>query len=298
MKKIYTLSTFLLVMQLAAQNQVNYKITRNAPELSEISNIYVAPKFILDIPFYQQRMEDPTDAMLLYTIGLGITTHAIVREKFFVDINMNTAYTLLGGGRFRDLNLGGAYLLNTKTRNKMLKVVLESKEVSREKIAFENKEKVVVSENYIKVEGKQTTYNAVRGGFFSMSSFFDGNFTDFGDVKGQTSTNGAYVGLARGVIRNLEIQEKSGRRSSAEAYWRFYADLMLGANNHELISGTATAEIKGAPLGFRAGYDFFRPTMGSFNRFVNIEVGYRPGLNGYYIQFGFGFQFRNIIVGM
>jgi hypothetical protein len=137
MKKIYTLSTFLLVMQLAAQNQVNYKITRTAPELSEISNIYVAPKFILDIPFYQQRMEDPTDAMLLYTIGLGITTHAIVREKFFVDINMNTAYTLLGGGRFRDLNLGGAYLLNTKTRNKMLKVVLESKEVSREKIAFE-----------------------------------------------------------------------------------------------------------------------------------------------------------------
>ena len=294
MKRIISTLTLLLVIGSSqAQNTVNYKITKDAPGLGDISNLYIAPKFILDIPFYSTQLEDPTDAMTNFTLGIGLRTHAILFEKFLADVNMDLAYDIMGDGRYRLFELGGGMIINSKTKKKNIKIILDSKETSKTKVAFENKERVTYSETYIEVPGTKHTFQALRGGVLSMRSSFDGRITDIGNARGFTSSTGIYADIMKGSVTNIAIQENSGRRSAAEGYFRYYADLLLAGNSHTLTKGTG--EVSGSPLGFRAGYDLMKPAAGGAKRYMNIELGYRPGLNGMYIQFGIGFQFRTKI---
>jgi hypothetical protein len=40
----------------------------------------------------------------------------------------------------------------------------------------------------------------------------------------------------------------------------------------------------GIPLGFRFGYDVNSPLSGAFATVSHVELGYRPGLSGYYVS--------------
>jgi len=310
MRKILAFLLLINALNYSKAQQVNYTITKDEPDWNLIPNLYVSPMFNMDLPVYGA---GGMDALNSSSIGWGIRSHAIIYEKIYVDFNyMNGFWNVISNvnEKPRQIELGGAYILKSNVNNKNIKVVISSREVASEKVAFENKTKVTEEIKYINVEGKELKFAGARGGVQVFRSIFDFDvpgtppvgtkYTVPDDnVLGVTNSFGVYGGWTWGKVHNLHVKLKDGRSRSSVIYNRWYADILLAPYNHTYIKNSPNNDKFASPVGFRIGFDTTNKLSGVTGKIVNAEVGYRPGFNGFYASFNFSFlQLRGNIIAL
>jgi hypothetical protein len=300
MKKLFKVIALLLVVLPSKSQTIEYTITKNEPEFKNIPNLFFSPGITLDAPLIGA---GGTDAMNASTLGWGIRSHAIIKEKFYVDANfMRSFWNVISNvdQKPMQIELGGAYLTNIRVTEKNMKVVLSREEISREHVTFENKVKVTERINYVNVIGNEMRFSGFRGGAYFFRSIFDYDIRDNQpntpfqldyDVTGYTDAIGVYGGITFGRIRNLHIQLKDGRKRAEMLYTRWYADLIIAPYKNTFLSTTPNNLTKFAsPVGFRIGFDNTnKVNEGLTGKIIGAEVGYRPGYNGFYATFSISF---------
>lgn len=283
-----------------SQKKIEYTVIKDDAEWEKIPNLFISPMLFLDAPIYGA---GGLDAMEASSLGWGIRSHAIVKGKYFVDINyMGGLWNVVSDidKKAMQLQIGGAILTKSSVKQKDIKVVLERKEVKREAVTFENKVKVTEEINYVSVPGKELNFFGYRGGLYYFRSIFEYDqrdqqpntpfFLNY-DVNGYSQAYGIYGGITWGKATNLHIQLKDGRKRSEMIYNRWYADVIIAPYRNTMIeSSPNNLTINGLPFGFRIGIDHTnRTTKGVAGKIINAEVGYRPGLNGFYTTIGLSF---------
>lgn len=245
------------------QNKVNYNIIVDDPNLDKISNLFINPTIMVDFPMYSTKLDELP--IMAGTIGYGIRATSFIKGRFIGD-----AYWWRGiwPAKASNLELGGAMILNKKTKTKDFYFELSQTE-SGDKIKIE----------YLEIPGTQLNFSGVRGGFYLHNSVFEDS-----KIEGTTRSLGLYGGWTFGTVRNMKIKTDGGRYRENTQYMRYYLDVIVAVNNHTFVSqNTASA----MPFGFRIGRDMNYTTTGIFKTVTNVELGYRPGFNGFYIAMAF-----------
>lgn len=287
---VFTLgATFI---KIGVAQKINYTVQKDAPQFENIPNLYITPYLIsTDFPLYGP---NPDGILSGYVFGFGIRTHANLGNKFQVDLNFSQG---LWPAKTRHFDIGGAMILKTKTKSKTTDIILSTKSPNL------NTE----VQQFITVPYTLLRFSGVRGGITHYKSVFDFKEGAFDKVlnavpgaSGHTNSIGIYGGLTWGKIGNLQIQLKDKRERSHAVYQQFYADVMVVAHMHNYISNTANKTVY--PFGFRIGADVYRPTVGILGKgtkFINVEIGYRPGYDGVYARAAFTFlQIRRNAPGL
>lgn len=289
----------------ALAQQVEYTVSTNDPDWSHIPNLYVSPVLTLDAPF-------SNDGLNSSTFGWGVRTHAIVRGRFFADVNyMSSLWNIVSriDKKPRLLEVGGTLLKKSSVTERTIPVVLSRKELSS--VRYGDKVRTTEEVKYIDVpNGKELRFSGVRGGLYTFRSIFDyavpgvppagtNYHAPDENVRGWTHAFGVYGGLTMGSVTNLHI--KSNKRNySTMRYTRWFADLMVTGLSHHHIEDHETNDRNAFPIGFRVGFDTTNKTVtGAFAKAIHAEVGYRPGFNGFYFSMSFSFvQIRSSVLAL
>ncbi len=262
--------------------QIDYTVIKDAPQFENIPNLYITPYLLsMDFPLYGP---NPDAIMSGYAIGLGLRTHVNIGKKFQADFNFSQG---IWPSKTRHLDLGGAIILNTKTKTKKTDIIISTKTVSV------NADQI----QYITVPYTLMRFSGLRAGLTHYKSIFDFESGPFDKVLnaspaaiGNTNSFGVYGGWTWGKVGNLHIKLKDNRNRSHTEYHQFYFDVLLVGHFHNYTINTANTTV--LPVGFRLGADIFKPTvgiMGKGTKFINLEVGYRPGYDGFYAKVGLTF---------
>lgn len=285
--------------------QTAYSITENAPEWSNIPNLYISPMLTLDVPF----SNDGTNAS---SLGLGVRGHAIIAQRFFADINyMGSFWNVVTNidTKPRLFEAGGALLLKSSVTEKNLKVVTSRKTLSS--MRYGDKVRNTEEITYINVpNGKEHRFAGARGGLYTFRSIFEYSVpgippagTNYNvpdeEVRGWTNAIGLYAGWTLGKVTNLHIN-KGGRTYAEMKYTRWYADLLITGFKHSYIENQPNNDKTASPIGFRVGFETTnKTTTGAFGKIIHAEVGYRPGFNGFYASTSFSFlQIRSKLAAL
>ena len=254
---------FCVLKPTVAQN-VNYTIIADKPGLGDICNVYFSPNIMLDFPFYTRYLDEfiPIDGM---TLGYGFRSSVILKQKLQVDVNY---WKGLWPARSRLFEFGGDLIVRQSTKMKELPIVLSQTEK-------QHMGRSVIESKYINVPGTQLNFMGLRGGLhYHRSVFVDSR------LDGITDSYGIYGGISLGIIRNLQIRLQDKRVREHSVFYKYYFDVILAYNNHTYFNGVVAG---GSPIGFRIGRDMNNPMSGFFAMATNVEIGYRPGLNGFYM---------------
>lgn len=293
-KVLIFLAAVCLATAVQAQ-QSTYSISANEPEWENIPNLYISPTLTLDIPF-------SNDGMNSSTIGWGIRSHAVIKGRFFADINyMSSLWNIVStiDTKPRLFEAGGAMLLKSNVREKTISVVTSRRDLSS--VRYGDKTVTTEEIRYIDVpEGKELKFSGVRGGAYTFRSIFEYSVpgtpppgTDYNvpdeEVRGWTDAIGVYAGWTLGRVNNLQIS-KNGRNYAEMKYNRWYADLLVSGLRHTYIENHPTNDRTALPVGFRIGFETTnKTTNGVVGKIISAEAGYRPGFNGFYTSMTFSF---------
>ncbi len=296
MKKILSFIIAAWVCTGVQARQTTYTIRANEPEWDRIPNLYVSPVLTLDVPF-------SNDGMNSSSLGWGIRSHAVVRGRFFADINyMGSLWNIVTNinTKPRLFEAGGAMLLKSNVREKTIPVVTSRKELSS--VRYGDQVRTTEQVNYIDVpNGKELRFAGARGGLHTFRSIFEYSVpgtpppgTDYNvpdeEVRGWTNAIGLYAGWTLGRVNNLQIATSDRRIHSEMKYNRWYADVLISGYKHNYIENHPTNDRKAIPVGFRIGFETTnKMTTGVLGKVIHAEVGYRPGFNGIYTTMGFSF---------
>jgi hypothetical protein len=270
--------------------QVNYEVTQDAPNFESIPNLFVTPFPLtsMDFPFVGPNPDALDNASVF---GFGLAAHAILGNRIQADLKLHQG---IWPGKSTQFELGGALITKTKIKNKTIPVVLSRKELSRQKVSFENKSRVTEQVTYIDVPATQQKFSGFRGGLMyynTQFNFTEGSFSRelmaIPRTEGNTNSVGIYAGFTWGTIRNLHIKLKNGGNFKHASYFRWYFDVLLAAHSHTyIVNNTSRTPL---PFGARIGREFNLPFKGAFGTVTQMELGYRPGYDGLYLKMGISF---------
>jgi hypothetical protein len=250
-----------------AQQTNTHKVIKDEPGFGALCNLYISPVFHTDFPMYGPRLVEPLHFEGSAIIGYGIRAYAILKERFMVDFNFRR-----GVWPAKTYGIEGGGTLLFRQRIKRVPIIVN---VTRRE-----------SGNYVYTENLHTTGNqmdfaGLRGGLMNYrATFEDDNFF------GSSNHIGINAGIAFGFTQNLQVRLLDNRVRETATYVRYYIDFMMAGGIYTPLNPLEPG-IRGMPFGFRIGVDTNNPLAGVFTRVTNIELGYRPGLSGYYISMAF-----------
>ncbi|MCC5918998.1 MAG: hypothetical protein JJU02_16910 [Cryomorphaceae bacterium] len=266
---LFTAFTVLMLhFSMMAQTTKTHTVIADNPEFKDICNLYVNPMFILDAPMYGVGLDEPFNMDGL-GMGLGIRAHAIIGENLQADFNIWRSWW---PARTYNLEAGGVIITSQKVRRKEMIVIISQRETGRTATT------VSTETNYLKTTGNELRFTGFRGGILHYRSFYN-SLTQ----EGHSNSFGFYAGRTVGFIRNLQVKLIDGRKREHTAYHRYYFDVMVAYTNYNWVKG----EARGIPVGLRFGRETNNPLSGLFATVTNLEIGYRPGLAGFYIGMAF-----------
>ena len=181
----------------------------------------------------------------------------------------------------RPWRLRGHYILNSKTKNKEIKVSLKS-------VATGADERTVYVTTY---DLPRTTYTCLHGGI---------GHQNVPSVNGGVSYGEIALGISMMRARNLELQRYTGGKNGAKkqrgsSFMEIYADLLLFTNAapylKEYASDLMNEGIEARPVGLEVAWRGMA-TVGAgagFGLFSKLGVGIGPYSS--YVLGGFGFMF-------
>ena len=288
MKTIIT--TLLLLPTIVwSQNQVNYKIEKDAPnEIPWISmNLDL---FSLDIP------ANNSSTISFY---LGLWGYVKPLEKFplSIDYSIKRSYLVLGAIGDKEYpktwmaSLGGRFNLIDRTKTKSTKVILDSKS------SVNNKGKELTTTTSIDVLAKRRKVTAARGGFYLRSRGYKNEDVEAMDFTSKMNTTGVYAGIMLSTYKNVFVKTDKYGSSGRSKGIDLYADAIFAGNKFTKVSdGIDVTEIaktnldKRTPIGLRIGFQTYEIeeklyTDKMFGVNYNFEVGILP-YEGLYVQGG------------
>jgi hypothetical protein len=296
MKK-YTLKLTIIVLLavsnlLNAQENLKYTIVKDNPELHDIANLYISPQLIIDGTMLSTKFDFPFDGVGGLTIGYGGNIHAIILDKYSVDANlMLPAFPKYLGSSSR-FDFGGGWVFSTRNVSKEMNVVLESQELSSERRG--DKVYTTTRVKSINMPGTIHKYKGFRGGMYIAKHAFEGEI-DKQKMEGYTNHYGVYGGLSFASITNLQAKVGNYKHlKGIQDYRRWYVDMII-APGFEPSDGFVRGSkdiARPSPLGFRFGFDYYKPTTGIMSKSIKWEIGHQPGYNGFYALVGIGFSIR------
>ncbi|MCH8554184.1 MAG: hypothetical protein LAT76_03440 [Schleiferiaceae bacterium] len=261
---------FLALGMLKLMGQSTHTVLQDDPSFGALSNVYFTPYYLLDFPAFSPRLSEPLYFEGSAAIAWGFRAHANIKERFQVEMNYRKG---VWEATTHNFELGGALIVRTRTRVKPMDVHVSERSINANTKQVET----------FHTQGNQMNYFGFRAGLLQYQSQFKDDY-----FSGYANSFGAYGGITFGVTRNLQIQLKDRRIRERADYNRFYVDVLLAGTRYVGESEIAES-VSGVPFGWRFGYEQNHPLRGAFGTTVHIEMGYRPGLAGYYLGMGFTF---------
>jgi hypothetical protein len=288
-KKLLFLPALLCVCLTAfAQNDVNYKVTRDDP--NDICNLWVfVDPFQMDFAF--KNIEGSS-------FNTGITGMGWIHKRFGFDFGLRFGLLNFGKLKYGDqakrtlaLDAGGLFTLGDRTRMKNNTKVVLSIDRSTNSSGDE-----IETTRFIRIPAQQRIILHARGGIYMKRNTFTQEIDEMGnDVEGDMTCFGLYIGISRTAISNVYINTSTDGKASRSGMFRFYADAIICPVRKidTFIESAPAASAKlGSPVGFRLGFygmpceDRAVKKRKAFA--VGVEVGMRPG-DGLYCTGSFMF---------
>jgi hypothetical protein len=304
-KQIMKKNTLLIILSVItiavqAQNKINYEILKNDP-----SNI---PWIVanLDLAGMDVNYSDKSFGL---TFGIGLWGQVEIPEtRLITQYSFYRSYFSEGQilqdkdySQTTDLQLGVAYLLTDRTRNRDLSVGLSSKVIGTEKYKQGNKSYEKTTTENISIVIPDVVYRrqmGARGGLMLKGmgiTFGDdgiGTATGFSSKRpyefGTYNSTALYGGLIIRNTVNLVIKsDKYGLNSTGSHTTSWFADAILSPINRfkhptgDDIDQLAKDYFDSSPIGFRVGYQANaiekRSITGKkFGMAVRGELGHKP----------------------
>ncbi|MGL4596259.1 MAG: hypothetical protein ACRCYO_01950 [Bacteroidia bacterium] len=267
-----------LAQQATAQNNVQFKVTRDDP--NDICNLWV----YLD-PF---QMDAPIQNIDGLSFNLGVQAIGFVGNRFGFDYATRFGLLTLGklgnkdAKRSFQLEAGGMFVLGNRVRTKQkTKVVLDQTETTN--MSGDR----VTTTKFIMIPAKQGIRVFARGGLYLKKNPYVHRLDETGvKYEGNLTAAGLYLGLGRMAISNVYINTNTDGKALRSGAWRLYADaLICPVRKLEVFPNTTPIptdyKFIGGPIGFRLGIW----GMGVESRDIQkrkafsagVEVGIRPG---------------------
>lgn len=269
---------------LNAQNQVQYKVTRDDPQ--DICNFWM----FID-PF---QMDAPFQNFMGLSFNTGITGMGMLHNRFGFDYTLRygtfTFYKIANKESKAALQFeaGGMLVFKDKQRIKQkTKVILDMTESTNS-----NGDRVTTTK-FITIPANQRVMAFARGGLFVKRNPYTAEIDEAGtDLEGNLTSMGLYLGLGRMTISNVYINTNTDGKARRSGAYRIYADVLI-APVRKLSPFTNSVAVPtdykfiGGPVGFRLGLwgmpvesrDVQRKKAFS----AGAEVGIRPG-DGLYVS--------------
>jgi len=306
-KKVVLSTLLITLVSVAWAQNVSYKIIENDPDKRNL--------FIHLNPFNVQAYVPNI------TIGYNIQATWLAAKHFqfqvdyrkaYLDGNATGVYSPTGLKKSSQLEIGGAFNLSNRIKNKYHKVVLRSSTSGK-----------YTYTSSIMVLGNARKIVSLRGGFltFFCNHKIDNDFTKKADgMQGKTldgtvsylrdSINfepinftarsvGIYGGIDFKTIKQLIVNADGYGTKSSKVANNFYLDVLFTpVVKYEIKPNSSQAsynnvdinidENKRKVLGWRFGWQYTLNQPCGFN--AKMEIGQQPGLEGksFFMTFGFG----------
>lgn len=306
MKKFYIALIALGTLAAKAQ-QVSYKYEVDAPD--DIVNYWVN---LMPLGFETNLYHRGELTLAGFQLYVGLDAHVRVKNRFWVDMSLSRGYfgSLINQENGHNYSLGGAYVLASNTSRKKTKATISVE--SKEKLYSPGKK--VVTEKYIMVDANRVREYSARGGINLHKTNFErdfrykiGQYDTPGGLEGYFNAFSLYAGIMSTSITNLVVRLDDGQTGENRSLNNFYFDVMIAP-----AVGVTITEIRGSYdpvdehknllrrdfVGWRFGW-MNAPTANGFgSRVTKFEVGYKPGLMGYYTTMTFAFSLRGRIASL
>jgi hypothetical protein len=274
---------------LHAQNEVQYKVTRDDP--NDICNfwLFLDP---LQMDFGFQNIHG-------LSLNTGVAGIGLVKQRFGFDYGVRFGtLTLYGLGnanvkRTLQLELGGLFTLKDKTRMKSnTKIILDISESTNQ-----NGDRVETTK-FIRIPAQQRIIVHARGGLYLKRNPFVRESGETGtEIEGNLTCVGLYIGLSRMTVSNVFLNTNTDGKASRSGILRVYADVIVCPVRSLVPFGTSeqatNKDVLSSPVGFRMGF-YGMPCEDRKTKkkgggiAVGCEVGFRPG-DGLYMTGSFMF---------
>lgn len=303
MKKFYIALIVMGTLAAKAQ-QVSYKYEVDAPD--DIVNYWIN---LMPLGFETNLYHRGNLDLAGFQLYVGLDAHARIKNKFWFDMSLSKGYlgSLLGNENGYNYAIGGAYVLKRSITRRKTKAT----------ISVEEKDKLyspgvkIVTEKFIMVDANRVREYSVRGGvnlhktnFEREFSYKIGQYDTPGSLEGYFNTFSLYAGIMSTGITNLVVRLNDGQTGENRRVNNFYVDLMVAPAVSTTITRTNSGYdpdnehkelLKRDFVGWRFGWMNAPSSNGFGNRVTKIEVGYKPGLMGYYTTMTFAFSLRGRI---
>ncbi|HTF04345.1 MAG TPA: hypothetical protein VK826_09975 [Bacteroidia bacterium] len=279
----------LSCFQLGAQNDVQYKVTRDDP--NDICNFWM----FLD-PF---QMDAPLKNIDGFSFNTGIAGIGLVQKRFGFDYGFRIGTLTFGklmsaeAKRAMQIEAGGLFTLSdrtaTRSNTKIVLSVTESTNANGDRIE---------TTKFIRIPALRRTIIHARGGLYYKRNPFGRPDEELGsDIEGNLTSVGVYLGISRMGVSNVFLNTNTDGKASRSGILRFYADVIFCPVRKFEPYGQSSAvpasfKVSG-PLGFRIGF-YGMPCEDRATKkkkalmAVGGEVGIRPG-DGIYCTGSFMF---------
>ncbi|TNE53634.1 MAG: hypothetical protein EP338_10310 [Bacteroidetes bacterium] len=271
----------LMVSSIGFGQSINYKIIKDQPE--DAANFWI--NFgLMDFGLAMGNLEG------YGMLGWSVNSVVNVKNKMGGEFTYRKFYFSIEEGKGRNFELGGYYNLFGKKKTKNMRVVLSSKSSSYGG-------KTYTETTSMKVPGTQMRSFGVRAGFNSQKDVIHGEMkTHEFDGARSFSSNGLYAGILLTKQVNLTTHTAEYGVRGFGLYRRTYIDLIFNPIKKltDINTGTEFTDVKPSALGFRIGWEFMQPEPRKIQGnaiYQKIELGSRP-LNGYYMMYSLGFNFK------
>lgn len=284
MKKTNYISAILLTLfmvtaaELSAQNNVQYKVTRDDPK--DICNFWMfIDPFQMDAPF--QNFDG-------FSFNTGITGLGLIQNRIGFDYSFRYGTLTLGkliskeAKASMQFEAGGMFVFRDgmKIKNKT-KVILDIDESTNS-----NGDRVTTTK-FIMIPAQRRAMIFLRGGLYLKRTPYTEKDEELGsDLSGNLTSFGLYAGIGRLGISNVYINTNTDGKARRSGAFRIYADVIIcPVRKLNLFTDSsplpAGHKFINGPVGFRVGMYGMPVESRDIQKrkafSAGVEVGVRPG---------------------
>lgn len=265
-----------------AQDNINYKVMWDRP--ADVCNAYLNLELL--------EFEMPIKNISGMSFCLGGSVYVNYNNKFGADLLYRNGWLNLMGVTRRQFELGGFYNLNTRTKVRNQRVILDQDTWTSGSTEY-------TETKFIKCPATNMRSFGVRGGFLTNVEAYRDDRD--GGLEGTYAYkwSGFYAGVLLTSQMNFRINTDKFGEAGAGFVRRFYADACIHpfASLTDIESETKNTTVKIGRLGFRVGCEAMpaeRRKMKQAPIYIRVEAGMRP-IDGIYMLGSFGINIKRKI---